>query len=506
MFGVGFPIVPSLCLSAVGEPDEGPRSEGRLGKTEVRALRRILDILATRRAHMRATRKLGSIALVTGSLGPGGAELQMTRTAEILGTAIRTGRRIAGVKLAGPVHVVVRSLTAAPGRCPDFFLPRLSRTDVAVWEVERLPTRAVKDLVVGDEEIESLLPLLSSAVLYGLPLIDWFRQQNVDVAYIWQDGAILFAAWAALLAGVKRIVINLRGLPPNIRRKSYPAEFVELYSALATMPGVSFVSNSDVSAHAYADWIGAPRGLFHIVRNGIEPQPSHPPAREIRSWTEFDARTGPTSITVGSVFRLHPDKRPLEWIRFCRRFLDIHPRARFIIVGNGDLLTAVKELAYSLRVMDRLLIVPQTRATTFWLEKMDAFVLLSRFEGTPNVLLEAQLAGVPVVSTPVANAKDTFLDGVTGFATSTADLLDLDEVVSKVDRVVAYSRAGETVAGQARRHVAARFSTQTMIRHTVRVLASLDTPSAPRRRQAAELLDFGDFRGCAAAAGISILE
>ena len=45
-------------------------------------------------------------------------------------------------------------------------------------------------------------------------------------------------------------------------------DYKELYSSLAAMPGVTFVTNSSVAAQAYSHWIGCPREQFHVMLNG----------------------------------------------------------------------------------------------------------------------------------------------------------------------------------------------------------------------------------------------
>ena len=47
---------------------------------------------------------------------------------------------------------------------------------------------------------------------------------------------------------------------------------------------------------------------------------------------------------------------------------------------------------------------------------MDVFLLTSRVEGLPNVLIEAQALGVPVVTTDAGGAAETLIRGRTGFA------------------------------------------------------------------------------------------
>ncbi len=48
------------------------------------------------------------------------------------------------------------------------------------------------------------------------------------------------------------------------------------------------------------------------------------------------------------------------------------------------------------------------------LSAMNLFLLTSEFEGTPNVVLEAQWLGLPVVVTDAGGAREAFDDGTTG--------------------------------------------------------------------------------------------
>ena len=447
--------------------------------TSLIALGVVLQKLAANRRAPPSSRPLRGIALMTGHLGAGGAELQMGHTAEMLSAAGTTNQTLAGVKVSGPVHVVVQSLAPEAERSRNFHLPRLVRKNIPVWDMETMAPVEF-DVLTDDADIVALLPLLHRNIRRGLCLAPWFRQQKIEVAYIWQDNPILHYAVAALLAGVPRLVLNFRGLPPVLRWNQHLDEYMELYSALVRIPGVTLVTNSGAAAIAYSDWVGCSPDRFHVILNGAARHAPHPSDRELKMWSKFEERTADANITVGGIFRMHPNKRPLEWIRFAHRFLDTHPNARFILIGTGVFFEAVKELAAALGLSNRLLMVRQTEAGEFWLKKMDVFVLLSRYEGTPNVLIEAQQAGVPVVSTPVANAADTFVEGVTGLATASAEFVDVDDVVAKVDRIVAYARAGSYVANCAQRHVATRFSTRSMIEHTVKVLSGRDANCCSR--------------------------
>ena len=45
----------------------------------------------------------------------------------------------------------------------------------------------------------------------------------------------------------------------------------------------------------------------------------------------------------------------------------------------------------------------------------DCFILTSKVEGLPNVIIEAQFCGLPVLTTDAGGAKECFIEGETGF-------------------------------------------------------------------------------------------
>ena len=56
---------------------------------------------------------------------------------------------------------------------------------------------------------------------------------------------------------------------------------------------------------------------------------------------------------------------------------------------------------------------------------MDLLLLTSRAEGVPNVLLEAQWVGTPVVTTDVGGAKEAIEPGITGWTCASGRPTDL---------------------------------------------------------------------------------
>jgi Vi polysaccharide biosynthesis protein TviE len=115
-----------------------------------------------------------------------------------------------------------------------------------------------------------------------------------------------------------------------------------------------------------------------------------------------------------------------------------------------------------------LLFVGVSSSVGFWLSKMDLFMLLSKQEGLPNVVIEAQLSGVPVVITPAGGAPESLIPGVTGIVTGPDPSPDeiatiVVELAQLPDRLHAMGSAGVGWANRA-------FSNAGMLRATLSLI------------------------------------
>lgn len=416
-----------------------------------------------------------SVALVTGSLGPGGAERQLTRLAGELTRMAELPDQVLPGNGAAPalmrpekVEVMVKQHTEPNGSSKkqglDFFLPVLVKAQIPVTEINRLPAVSVAHQSVPDGRLGRLLEQLPPPVHYGVTrLAPVLRANPFDVVSLWQDGTCLFGALAALLAGAPTIHLVFRGLPPNIRKDRFREEYPELFQALAQVPGVYFVSNSRTAAEAYADWLGIPIVRFHVLYNGVPDLAVNASPADEAKWEAFKASTSDATETIGGVFRLEPDKRPQLWIKLAALYLKRRPQARFVIVGDGRLHDNIVALAEELRVQDRLLLVGLSNHVGYWYSQMDASVLLSRYEGLPNVLIEAQLLGVPVISTPAGGAGECFVENETGHLLSDVEHPDMHEACDKVESMIDLARTNQELKTQSRQRAQNLFSLDAML-------------------------------------------
>jgi glycosyltransferase involved in cell wall biosynthesis len=152
-------------------------------------------------------------------------------------------------------------------------------------------------------------------------------------------------------------------------------------------------------------------------------------------------------------------------LRAFARAREQQPEARLAILGGGPLEAETRALAESLGLADAVTLPGRTEIRD-WLERADVFVHTSRWEGFGIVLLEAMLAGLPVVATRVSAVPEVVADGETG---ALVEAGDVEGVARELARVLVdpewRRRLGEAGRERARRE----FSVARMAERTIAV-------------------------------------
>ena len=92
------------------------------------------------------------------------------------------------------------------------------------------------------------------------------------------------------------------------------------------------------------------------------------------------------------------------------------PDIGLVVVGDGPERSRLESLAQQVGVLDRVYFagqVPKSQVNAY-LRMCDLFVLNSRYEGLPHVILEAMAAGLPVIAAEAGGTSEVVQDGVNG--------------------------------------------------------------------------------------------
>lgn len=119
----------------------------------------------------------------------------------------------------------------------------------------------------------------------------------------------------------------------------------------------------------------------------------------------------PVVATIGA---LVPNKAQADFIRAAESILQKIPSAQFLIVGEGPERRRLHALARELRIHDRIHFAGFREDALALMSLCDCFVISSILEGLCTSIMDAHLAGVPVVATGTGGIPDLVTDGETG--------------------------------------------------------------------------------------------
>ena len=291
--------------------------------------------------------------------------------------------------------------------------------------------------------------------------LDWSRVRRLAAALradrIELVHAYLFIASAYAYLATRRLPgVVLVGSARNCKLEPSAVRRFVLRRAFGACDAV--LCNSEEMARFATRHYGAPESRLHVVYNGVD-------------LDRFSARgrVDGQSLRIGTVGRLERQKNFDVFVDAAGLVLKRHPNALFEVVGEGSLRAEVEGKVAAEGLSEHVRLVGTQADVPGFLSTLDQFWLTSDWEGTPNVVLEAMAASVPVVATAVGGTPEIVADGETGFLVPPGDAPAVAEA--------ALSLAGDPATASAmsrasRRRVEERYSTVRMTEATLAVYAA----------------------------------
>jgi glycosyltransferase involved in cell wall biosynthesis len=145
-------------------------------------------------------------------------------------------------------------------------------------------------------------------------------------------------------------------------------------------------------------------------------------------------------IQLVHVSSLDPiQKNPLLLLEAFQQILITHPNAQLNIISDGDFHFFYPEIQ-RLGISDQVIFngIKDAKGIAQLLQQADLFILTSRFENLPCVLIEARSCGVPVVSTNVGGI-DEIIQANDGVLIPSEDLGALVAAINQqIERLSSY--------------------------------------------------------------------
>ncbi|MBI4420548.1 MAG: glycosyltransferase [Gemmatimonadetes bacterium] len=278
-------------------------------------------------------------------------------------------------------------------------------------------------------------------------LAEVYRRHHIALAHSHEFSAAVYGAWAAWLAGIPHVITmhGSRYYAGRLRRR------LALRTAMATSGSVVAVSRT-LARHIARDlWIRPSH--VRVLMNGAQLSPVS------ESTLRNELGLGATDRLLLSVGNLYPVKGHRHLLEALARLSRDHSTIHVAIAGRGELKGSLRQAAQDLGIASRVHFLGLRSDIPNLLAAADAFVLPSLSEGLPLALLEAMLAGCPVVASNVGEIRAVLAGGEAGRLVPPGDPAALAAAISALLANPAQARALGAAAAQ---RAARRYSVERM--------------------------------------------
>jgi glycosyltransferase involved in cell wall biosynthesis len=173
---------------------------------------------------------------------------------------------------------------------------------------------------------------------------------------------------------------------------------------------------------------------------------------------------------VGNIAALVPHKGQHDLVEAAALVVRELPDARFLVVGEGELRSALERRIQELHLQKHVLLTGFRPDALGLLKGFDLFVMSSVNEGLGTSLLDAMACEKPVVATSVGGIPEVVAHGETGLLVPPRAPR---EMAAAILRLLRNARERQVFARAGRTRVLARFTVERMVRETAAVYERL---------------------------------
>ncbi len=279
--------------------------------------------------------------------------------------------------------------------------------------------------------IREISPLHDLRALWEL--VRTFRSLRPKIVHTHSSKAGILGRVAAWLAAVPCIVHTIHGYGVTPAQPAWLRRFLIALEWLVGRMTTHWIAVSHADRRQGIEW-----GLFtasqvSVVRPGIDTGPFATPtdsAERDRLRAVLGIR--PSELLVGTISCLKPQKAPDDFVRVASVVARRIPHVKFVFIGDGELRSQIEHLIRDEGLVERFALLGWRRDIAVTLKAFDVFVLTSRWEGLPCVLLEARASHVPIVATRVGGSEEAIVEGDHGMLCPAGQVQQIADRVCQV--------------------------------------------------------------------------
>lgn len=316
---------------------------------------------------------------------------------------------------------------------------------------------------------KNINPLKDIACFFRM--VRLIKKINPDIVHLNSSKASFLGAFAARVAGVRKIVSSTHGWPFLEDRPRWQRSALRLLTKIgvALQDSIICVSLFDYNIGTQ-DRIASAKKLVPI-HNGIDPARhlflDKQKAREYLLGKEHIPQKN--YFIVGTIAEYTKNKGLFYLIEAAPHIVKFEPNTLFFLIGWGEEKHFFKHHIRINNLENHVFLIDYLPEAFTYLKALDVFVLPSTKEGFAYTLLEASLAGLPIITTHVGGNPEIIENFKNGLLITPASP---QEIIDAISRLMRDPKERAALGQKARKKVLTDFSISSMIEATKKVYTS----------------------------------
>lgn len=258
--------------------------------------------------------------------------------------------------------------------------------------------------------------------------VQYFLRHRPDIVHTHEYTANTLGIAAAARAGVPVRVRHLHSLAPWGWEGAFRTRLRLLSDRKGARRSDVTLAVSEAVRRLWLDRMGLPEECCQVLYNGVD-LARFVECRADREATRARLGIAAKAPVVGLVGRLSRGKGHAEFLRVAEAVARQAPSVRFLVVGEGGLRGELEMLSRQLHLSDQVIFTGHRDDVPALLGAMDVFLFTGGpdatgriQDGLPGVVIEAQAAGLPVVTFRLPMMEEIVADGIAGTLVAGGDV------------------------------------------------------------------------------------
>ncbi len=231
-------------------------------------------------------------------------------------------------------------------------------------------------------------------------------------------------ALAARLAGVPKIIYTVHGWPFMEPRFILARVIIWFLAYLSVILAHQTIVLGEQEKKR-ANWMLGVKNKITVIPLGISLENILP-----RDTARKELGLGENEIVIASIGELHQNKGYDLLLEVMSELVKIKPDLKLALIGEGEEGSNLTTQIAKLNLDSNIKLLGRKDNASQYLLAFDVFVLPSRKEGLPYVLLEAGLVGVPIIATSVGSIPDLITNDIDGKLVEPNNIKNLTEEIT----------------------------------------------------------------------------